>query len=127
MYIPDPIRRPARAPSTPLRPSRPIKARWFLTTLLGVAGLGLPGCERDELTGPGAARDPHPTTASVSAPPSILTTISVANCPQGIAVSPGTGRVYVTSFDAGTVTVIDATTNSILGAPVQVGAGANHG
>ena len=49
----------------------------------------------------------NPTTNTVTA------TIPVGSDPQGVAVSPETGDVYVTNFGDGTVSVINPATNTV--------------
>jgi YVTN family beta-propeller protein len=53
----------------------------------------------------------------------VITSISGFNKPQGTAVSPDGTRLYVTNAGTNTVTVVDTTTNTVLGAPISVGIG----
>jgi DNA-binding beta-propeller fold protein YncE len=61
----------------------------------------------------------------------VTVTISVGNDPDGAAVSPRTGKIYVTNLDladdaAGTVSVINGRTGTVTGT-ISVGAGAVGG
>ncbi|WP_234542111.1 IPT/TIG domain-containing protein [Streptomyces shenzhenensis] len=49
-----------------------------------------------------------------------LTTIPVGNTPFRLAAAPN-GNVYVANFGANTVSVIDSTTNTVIGSPIPVG------
>lgn len=57
------------------------------------------------------------------AQPSVVATVSLgpeAHLPQGIAVNPGTNRIYVANYDSDNVSVIDGATNTTV-ATVSVG------
>ena len=41
--------------------------------------------------------------------------------PSGVGVDPTVHRAYVTNFTSNTVTVIDTTTSTVVGAPIPVG------
>jgi YVTN family beta-propeller protein len=64
-------------------------------------------------------------TLTVSNPSPVIASIPVAGCPQGITVDATRARTYVASFDAGTVSVIDAGSNTVL-TSVGVGSGPTH-
>ncbi|GJM10339.1 MAG: hypothetical protein DHS20C11_26150 [Lysobacteraceae bacterium] len=54
----------------------------------------------------------------------MVSNIAVGTRPQGVAASPDGNRVYVTDFVDETVTVIDATTNTVVGSPISLPMGA---
>ena len=45
----------------------------------------------------------------------ILTSVKVGAEPLGVATSPDGSRVYVTNFQSGTLSVIDAVTDQVIG------------
>ena len=51
----------------------------------------------------------------------ITTTVPVGTTPRGVAVNPAGTRVYITNFDDDTVSVINGTTQAIIGSPIPVG------
>ena len=53
---------------------------------------------------------------------SVTGTISVGTGPFGVAVSPDGTRAYTANFGAGTVSVINTLTNTVIGSPIPVGA-----
>ena len=59
----------------------------------------------------------------------LAATIPVAGTPTGVAVDPGAGLVYVSNVGAsnGTVTVIDAAHNTVVGSAAVTGAGGHVG
>jgi YVTN family beta-propeller protein len=52
----------------------------------------------------------------------VIGTPAVGEGPGALAVNPVTNEVYVANVDAGTVSVIDGATNTVVGPPVPVGA-----
>ncbi|QYL20729.1 Ig-like domain-containing protein [Mycolicibacterium diernhoferi] len=52
--------------------------------------------------------------------PTLIATITVGSMPRGVVVSPDGKRVYVANYD-GTVSVINAITNTTVGEPIPVG------
>ena len=54
----------------------------------------------------------------------LVSTITTGNTPQALAVSPNGDRLYVSNLGDGTVTVIDTTTNTVAGNPIDVGGAA---
>ncbi len=76
-----------------------------------------------------AAAQTHPPPATVPQPDSpaphegaagVIATIPVGSHPWGIAVNPSTHRIYVANSGAGSVSVIDGLTNSVI-ATIPVG------
>ena len=59
---------------------------------------------------------------STQAGASTVPTISVGSRPSGVAVDPATGTVYVANSSGNTVSVIDASTNTVT-ATISVGQG----
>jgi YVTN family beta-propeller protein len=51
----------------------------------------------------------------------IVTAIPVGDSPHGVAVSPSGTRVYVTNYLSHTVSVINGTTQAVIGSPISVG------
>ncbi len=68
---------------------------------------------------------PFPVTYHVTetnAPPGfVVSTIFVQNDPTDFAFNPINGFFYVTNQGSNSVSVIDATTNTVVGAPIPVG------
>ncbi len=68
---------------------------------------------------------PFPVTYHImesNAPPGfVIDTIPVGNNPRGIAFNPINGNLYVTNSIFDTVSVIDGTTNTVVGSPIPVG------
>lgn len=58
------------------------------------------------------------TTASVPLPAG---TIPVGVSPSSLAVAPNESRIYVTNIGSNTVSVIDATTNTVIRNPIAFG------
>ena len=54
---------------------------------------------------------------------STVAAVPVGNVPQGVGVDPTVHRAYVANSGSNTVTVIDTTTNTVVGTPIAVGAG----
>ena len=52
----------------------------------------------------------------------VTATTPLATAPNAVAVNPATNTIYVASFDAGTVSVIDGQTNTVT-ATIRVGTG----
>src|SRR5689334_11253548 len=52
---------------------------------------------------------------------SVVTAIRVGNGPGGIAINPATGKLYVANSQDNTVSVIDSSTNQVVGKPIPVG------
>ena len=51
----------------------------------------------------------------------LVATIPVGNCPQGVAITPDGTQAYVANADDDTVSVIDTATNTVAGLPIPVG------
>jgi YVTN family beta-propeller protein len=65
---------------------------------------------------------PWPATLGASGSPAIIARIPVGATPHGVAVTPDGRQVYVTNFNRGSVSVIDALTLRITGTiPVDAG------
>jgi YVTN family beta-propeller protein len=47
--------------------------------------------------------------------------IPVGTNPRGLSVDPTVHRAYVANFTSNNVTVIDTTTNTVVGGPIAVG------
>jgi YVTN family beta-propeller protein len=124
MYIFQHASAPAAVRRVPILRLLHQSTRRFAPAFLAAA-LAIAGCGREAPTSPG--QEPgHPLiAASAVTEPTVIATIPVPGCPQGVTVNSATGRVYATSFDAGTVSVIDATSNTIV-ATVPVGTGPTH-
>jgi YVTN family beta-propeller protein len=56
-----------------------------------------------------------------TAAPTVIATVQVGTAPFGVDVNPTTNRIYVANRDSNTVSVIDATTNTVVGSPIAVG------
>ncbi|MGD0146879.1 MAG: YVTN family beta-propeller repeat-containing protein, partial [Nitrososphaerales archaeon] len=53
-------------------------------------------------------------TAKVSLADSVTSTVSVGTNPEGVALDPTNGYLYVANFGSGTVSVIDGSTNTVV-------------
>ena len=51
----------------------------------------------------------------------LVATVTVGLKPQGITVASGGKHAYVTNSSDGTVSVIDTSTNTVVGSPIPVG------
>jgi YVTN family beta-propeller protein len=69
--------------------------------------------------------DPAGFTVSViaTASNSVIATVRVGRNPLGVAASPDGSKVYVGNGVDNTVSVIDTTTNTVIGSPIPVGPG----
>jgi YVTN family beta-propeller protein len=56
-----------------------------------------------------------------AAAPTVIATVQVGTAPFGVDVNSTTNRVYVANRDSNSVSVIDATTNTVIGSPITVG------
>lgn len=54
-----------------------------------------------------------PLPGRLARPPAVTQTIPVGSGPYGVAVSPVTGRIYVTNSDDGTVSVINGRNGTV--------------
>ncbi|MFI5511700.1 beta-propeller fold lactonase family protein [Mycobacterium sp. NPDC051804] len=84
-----------------------------------------PGDDSTFLAAPMAASTPIAAAAAAANP--TVATVPVGEGPRGVAVSPDGSRAYVTHPDAGTVSVINTTTNTVIGQPIPVGQISNPG
>jgi uncharacterized repeat protein (TIGR01451 family) len=57
---------------------------------------------------------PPPTPTPVPCFPTDIGTVGVGNWPHGVAVDPGRNEIYVANYAAGTVSVINGDTNSVV-------------
>src|SRR5450432_1355673 len=51
----------------------------------------------------------------------VIATLDVAGGPRAIGVNASTNRIYVANYDDQTVSVIDGSTNIVLGSPIPLG------
>jgi YVTN family beta-propeller protein len=124
MHISQPASAQAAARSVPILWTPHPREYRFAPAFLAAA-LALAGCSRDAPTSPGQELA-HPLIAAAAmVQPSVIATIPIPGCPQGVTVNSTTGRVYATSFDDGTVSVIDAASNTVV-ATIPVGTGPTH-
>src|ERR1019366_8618110 len=63
--------------------------------------------------GLGVTQPAGAATRAPARPPAVTSTIGVGSSPSGVAVSPVTGRIYVTNYDDGTVSVINGRTGTV--------------
>src|SRR3990170_3985489 len=63
-------------------------------------------------------------TPSAAAAPTVISTISIGGHLTGVGVNSSTNRIYVTNLQAGTVSVIDGATNTVI-STISVGSGSN--
>jgi YVTN family beta-propeller protein len=61
-----------------------------------------------------------PSSVPTLAETTIGSTIQVGTGPAGAAVNTSTGRVYITNFNGGSVSVIDGATDTVIGSPITV-------
>src|ERR1035441_9261351 len=89
-------------------PARKSGKRLAALAAVLTAGVGLGATQPARAATPAPARPPAGTpTLPVSS------TIGVGSEPDAVAVSPQTGRIYVTNYDVGTVSVINGRTDTV--------------
>src|SRR5579859_6788980 len=52
---------------------------------------------------------------------SVIATLEFDGGPRAVAVNAMTNRIYVGNYDDNTVSVIDGSTNTVMGSPIRIG------